>query len=192
MNFRLHVESFNAGSISARAEVSSPVCTTRAGSFSPAKRSEILHVIAMKSQPGLRSPKFCVHVVKGTEEKPVIMRCAVLYMTCQKQSGGRQEGEKASTLKFKKTTETIRFRWNRDDKIENLIRCLANYKPQMDYQNIGFNGDKVKQYEAVREAMARIYEEPSFFGPPFITPTPDKEVDQEERAKALVFTPFFA
>ena len=30
--------------------------------------------------------------------------------------------------------------------------------------------------------MARIYEEPSFFGPPFIPPTPDKEVDQEERA----------
>ena len=30
--------------------------------------------------------------------------------------------------------------------------------------------------------MARIYEEPSFFGPPFITPTPDKEADQEERA----------
>ena len=58
----------------------------------------------------------------------------------------------------------------------------ANYKSQMDYQNIDFDGDKVKQYEAVREAMARIYEEPSFFRPPFTTPTPDKEVDQEERA----------
>ena len=52
----------------------------------------------------------------------------------------------------------------------------------MDYQNIDFNGDKVKQYEAVREAMARIYEEPSFFGAPFIRPTPVKEVDQEEGA----------
>ena len=92
------------------------------------------------------------------------------------------KGEKASTSKFKKTTETIRFRWDRDDKIEKLIRCLANYKSQMDYQNIDFNGDNVKQYEAVREAMARIYEEPRYFGPPFITPTPDKEVDQEERA----------
>ena len=30
--------------------------------------------------------------------------------------------------------------------------------------------------------MARTYEEPSFFGPPLIPPTPDKEVDQEERA----------
>ena len=46
----------------------------------------------------------------------------------------------------------------------------------MDYQNIDFNGDKVKQYEAVREAMVRSYEKPpppGFFGPPFITPTPD-------------------
>ena len=52
----------------------------------------------------------------------------------------------------------------------------------MDYQNFDFDGDKRKQYEEVREAMARIYEEPSFFGSPLITPTPDKEVDQEERA----------
>ena len=110
MKFRFHVESF------------SPVCTTRAAIFSPAKRAEILHVIAMKSLPGLRSPKFCVHVVKGEAEKAVSMRCAVLYMTCQK------NGEKASTSKFKKTTETIRFRWDRHDKIENLIRCLANYR----------------------------------------------------------------
>ena len=86
-----------------------------------------------------------------------------------------KNGEKASTSKFKKTTETTRFRWDRDDKIENLIRCLSNYRSQMDYQNIDFNGDKVKQYEAVREAMVRSYEKPSpgFFGPPFITPTPD-------------------
>ena len=92
-----------------------------------------------------------------------------------------RNGEKASTSKFKKTMETIRFCWGRDDKIENLIQCLANYKSQMDYQNIDFNGDKVKQYDAVKEAMAHIYEEPSFFGPLFITKTPDKEVDQEER-----------
>ena len=30
--------------------------------------------------------------------------------------------------------------------------------------------------------MARIYEKHSFFEPPFIIPSPDKEVDQEERA----------
>ena len=57
-----------------------------------------------------------------------------------------------------------RFQWNNGDKIKKLNRCLANYKSKMDYQNSDFNADKVKQYEAVREAMARIYEEePTFF-----------------------------
>jgi len=57
--------------------------------------------------------------------------------------------------------------------IDNLIRCLAQIKAQMEYKNIDFNADKIKQYEAVREAMARIYEEePTFFGPPVITPMP--------------------
>ena len=50
-----------------------------------------------------------------------------------------------------------KFQCNNGDKIENLIRCLANYKSKMDYQNGDFNADKVKQYEAVGEAMARIY-----------------------------------
>ena len=51
-----------------------------------------------------------------------------------------------------------RFRWDKNDKVENLIRCLANYKSQMEFKNNDFNADKVKQYEAVRIAMAKIYE----------------------------------
>jgi len=40
----------------------------------------------------------------------------------------------------------------------------------MEYKNIDVNADKVKQYEAVREAIACICEdEPTFFGPPVIT-----------------------
>ena len=39
------------------------------------------------------------------------------------------------------------------DKTGNLIRCLASFKAQMEYKNIDFNVAKVKQYEAVREAM---------------------------------------
>ena len=77
-----------------------------------------------------------------------------------------------------------RFQWNNGDKIENLIRCLANYKSKMDYQDSDFNADKVKQYEAVGEAMPRIYEEePTFFGPPAITPLPAADqVDRTEMA----------
>jgi len=56
----------------------------------------------------------------------------------------------------------------------------------MEYKNIDFNADKVKQYEAVREAMARVYEEePTFFGPPVITPMPAPvdQVDEGEMAE---------
>ena len=49
----------------------------------------------------------------------------------------------------------------------------------MDYQNSDFNADKVKQYEAVREAMAQIYEEPTIT--PAITPLPEPDqVDETE------------
>ena len=76
------------------------------------------------------------------------------------------------------STKEKRFQYNTADKIENLIHCLGNYKAQMEYKNIDFNTDKVKKYEAVREDMARIYEEkPTFFGLPVITPMP-APVDQ--------------
>ena len=45
------------------------------------------------------------------------------------------------------------FQWNKDDRIENLIRCLANSKAQMEYKNISFNVDKAKQCKAVIGAM---------------------------------------
>ena len=44
-------------------------------------------------------------------------------------------------------------------KIENLIHCFANFKAQMEYENIDFNTDKVKQYKAVRAAM-KMHDEP--------------------------------
>ena len=53
------------------------------------------------------------------------------------------------------TKEKI-FQWNKGDKIENRIPCLANFKAKMEYNNSDFNAHKVKQYEAVREAMAWI------------------------------------
>ena len=84
------------------------------------------------------------------------------------------------------STNEKRFQWSKGDKIENLIRCLGNYKAQMEYKNSDFNADKVMQYEAVREAMARIYEgEPTFFGPPVITPMPAPvdQVDEGEMAE---------
>ena len=42
-------------------------------------------------------------------------------------------------------------------KIDNLIRCLANYKSQIEFRNKDFNADKVKMYKEVRKYMAQIY-----------------------------------
>ena len=47
-------------------------------------------------------------------------------------------------------TKQKRFQGNKDDKIENFIHCL---KVQMEYKNINFDADKVKQCEAVRDAI---------------------------------------
>ena len=36
-----------------------------------------------------------------------------------------------------------------NDKIENRIHCLSNFKAQIECENVDFNADKVKQCEAV-------------------------------------------
>ena len=50
--------------------------------------------------------------------------------------------------------------------MNNLIQCIANFKVRMEYNNKDFNADRVKLYEEVRKAMARLYNDnPSYFGP---------------------------
>ena len=51
-----------------------------------------------------------------------------------------------------------RFRWNKEQKVENLIRCLANYKAKMEFSNKNLNSDKAQQYEEVRIGVTLIYE----------------------------------
>ena len=80
-----------------------------------------------------------------------------------------------------------RFQWNKGDKIENLIRCLAISKLKWNttVNNSDFNADMVKQCEAVRETIAWIYkDEPTFVGPSVITPSPapSDQIDQEKMA----------
>ena len=33
------------------------------------------------------------------------------------------------------------------------MHCLSNFKAQIEYENIDFNADKIKQHETVRKAM---------------------------------------
>ncbi|XP_065640270.1 uncharacterized protein LOC136072834 [Hydra vulgaris] len=70
-----------------------------------------------------------------------------------------------SEVKIKESVE-VRFRWDKDNKISNLIQSLSNFKSQMEYNNKDFNADKSNQYESCRKALANIYcHEPSWFGP---------------------------
>jgi hypothetical protein len=79
---------------------------------------------------------------------------------------GVEEIQTAAADTNKEETNKKRFLWDKDQKVENLIRCLANYNSQSEFNNSDFNADTVKQYEAVRVAMAKIYEkDPSQFGP---------------------------
>ena len=66
-----------------------------------------------------------------------------------------------------------RFRWDKEDKVHNLIKCLASYKAVCMYEGKDFNADKPKLYECLREEMAQIYQdEPNYFGPVNITANP--------------------
>ena len=49
-----------------------------------------------------------------------------------------------------------KFQWT-NTMVDNLFSSLLQFKSNMEYCNVGFNIDKVKQYEAVREAMAQMY-----------------------------------
>ena len=72
----------------------------------------------------------------------------------------------SSTSNNNTVSASTRFRWDKEQKVGNLIRCLANYKAKMEFSNKDFNANKVQQYEEVRKGMVHRYEhQPSYFGP---------------------------
>jgi hypothetical protein len=71
--------------------------------------------------------------------------------------------------------------------IEVLIDSLMEYKTQMSYKGIDFDGDKPMQYKEILLMMAKIYSEDiSIFGPLFVDQLPDgfNEMSKEEKAEA--------
>ena len=74
---------------------------------------------------------------------------------------------------------TSRFRWE-ESKIENLIKCLLEYKTCMAFKNYDWIADKVKSYENVRKSLAKIYEdEPEQFGPVSLSTYPHAGIDDD-------------
>ena len=138
MKFRLHVQKFQLG-----------LNFSPDWSFQPG-----LHHPGWDFQPGQTGWKFAFNrnEISARAEFGKILRprcergsgknsnhalCGVIHDVSKE----RREGK---YIKVQENNGTIRFRWDIDDNIENLIRCLANNKSQMDHQNIDFNGDKVK------------------------------------------------
>ena len=48
------------------------------------------------------------------------------------------------------------FKWT-IEMVDDLLHVLGEFKANMEYRNMDFNADKIKQYEAVRKVMVRKY-----------------------------------
>ena len=78
-----------------------------------------------------------------------------------------------------------KFKWT-IEMMDDLLHALGEFKANMEYRNMDFNADKVKQYEAVRKAMARKYSpgEVDLFDPEDTTAI-SEDVEESQR-KELV------
>lgn len=106
----------------------------------------------------------------------------------------------ASTKKRKKmqkqavSKKVKKFAWT-DDKVEDLLKYINDYKTNCDFKGIDFEADLASLYAAVRKCMARHY--PLDFGPEEVT-LPEKElknmnkeeynkyISESEAEKALI------
>ena len=98
---------------------------------------------------------------------------------------------KPCSAKKEDKSKKKQFRWNAD-MVDVLITCLHNYKSQMEYKNIDFDGDRPMQYTWVREEMARHFRDEEkqgeyMFGPVCvsISDIPIAEMTKEEKARHM-------
>ncbi len=96
-----------------------------------------------------------------------------------------------SSKKKEDKSKKEQFRWN-SDMVETLITCLHNYKSQMEYKNLDFDGDRPKQYSWIREKMARHFQDEEnlcqeMFGPVCVSVSniPIAEMTKEEKAQHM-------
>ena len=77
----------------------------------------------------------------------------------------------------KKKRKVFRFE---SEMISNLLTWLLDYKTMCEFENIDFNGDKVKQYSEIRIKMATIYEkvDVDYFGPPKLLDNSQKKASK--------------
>ena len=71
------------------------------------------------------------------------------------------------TLRDEQRERRAKFRYT-DELVEDLLNALLAYKTNMEFQNIDFKSDNVKQYKALRSSLAEKHKEEGTvnFGPP--------------------------
>ena len=47
----------------------------------------------------------------------------------------------------------LRFRWDKEQRINNLIQCMLSYKSEIEFEGKDYNADKVKLYDSVRQKI---------------------------------------
>lgn len=100
------------------------------------------------------------------------------------QSGGIGKKRKLwndSDLIRKKGKEKKKTKWVwSDDKVEEMLKFLREYKSTCDFQGVDFEADLQSLYTEVRRCMASLY--PDDFGTPSLTETETsiKDMDKEE------------
>ena len=67
--------------------------------------------------------------------------------------------------------------------VQDLIKCLLNYKTRLSYDGLDFDADRPLQYREIRKAMVKIYDEVAFFGPVdvSVSAVPLQELSKEEK-----------
>jgi hypothetical protein len=80
------------------------------------------------------------------------------------------------------TNQKSRFLWDKKDRIIKLLHALKEFKTEMYYKGIGFDDDKVRQYEAVREKLSEI-SDVNDFGPKRISSVLELGPDATEEEK---------
>ena len=66
-----------------------------------------------------------------------------------------------ATVAIKQVKKRV-FKWN-NEMVENLIDAISNYKSQMSYRGIDFDGDKPLMYKHLRDDMAKFLRRKFFF-----------------------------
>ena len=76
-----------------------------------------------------------------------------------------------------KAENANKFKWT-DELVEDLMKCLGQYKTTMEFKGKVFNADKPRQYEEVRGLMVKMNESyTTLFGPVDI---PNIQTDGDE------------